>query len=181
MSENNNPEVMNEAIQYLFDIKTEMKENHYIELMDILKKLYFKEDYKYEYVVECKIITNICWIDNCGSFDKIKEDLFYDEDTYKETAEDYNSDYEKIHEIYTESSIEIISNKEYNGEELEDFVKKSIHKTTMIPAEVMETHQRQVQHYYEKYIRYYDNWVRIVNAENFVIFEDIEYMGENFT
>ena len=77
MSENNNPEVMNEAIQYLFDIKTEMKENHYIELMDILKKLYFKEDYKYEYVVECKIITNICWIDNCGSFDKIKEDLFY--------------------------------------------------------------------------------------------------------
>lgn len=180
MTVDTNPETMNEAIQYLFDIQKEMKENHYIELMDILKKLYFKDEFKYEYVVEYKLTTNVCWIDNCGSFDKVKEELFYDEDTYKESAEEYNSEYEKLHEISTDSSVEIITNKEYNGENLNDFVKNSIHKTTIIPAEIMETHQREVQKYYEQYIRYYDNWVRIVNNENFVVFEDIDYMGENY-
>ena len=44
----------------------------------------------------------------------------------------------------------------------------------------METHQREVQKYYEQYIRYYDNWVRIVNNENFIVFVDIDYMGENY-
>jgi Holliday junction resolvase len=180
MSEAKNLETMNEATQYLFEIKKDMKENHYIELMDILKKLYFKSDFKYEYYVECHITTNVCWIDNCGSFDKVKEELFYDEETYKNSAEEYNSDYEKLHEITTDSCIEIISNKEYNGEDLNEFVKNAIQKTPIIPAEIMETHQREVQKYYEQYIRYYDNWVRIVNNENFIIFVDIDYMGEHY-
>tara|TARA_R110002012_G_scaffold310769_3_gene519274 strand:- start:2286 stop:2831 length:546 start_codon:yes stop_codon:yes gene_type:complete len=180
MTEVNNHEIMNEATQYLFDIKKDMKENHYIDLMDILKKLFFKTDFKYEYVVDCKITTNICWIDNCGSFQKEKDELFYDEETYKESAEEINTDYEKVHEISTDSTIEIISNKEYDGGDLNEFVKQSINKTSIIPPEIMETHQRAVQKYYEQYIRYYDNWVRIVNNENFVVFVDIDYMGENY-
>ena len=130
----NNLENMNEAVQYLFDIKKDMPENNYITLMNILKKLFFKEDYKYEYLIECNITTNICWIDNCGEYDSIKEELFYDDETYKESAEEFNNEYEKLHEITTESSIEIITNKEYNGENLNDFIKNAIYKTKILQS-----------------------------------------------
>lgn len=181
-SENNNNEIMNEAIQYLFDIKSNMKENHYIELMDILKKLFFKHDYKYEYVVDLQLTTKIAWIDNCGTYDKQKEEIFYDENTYKDSAEEINEDYEKCHEIVSDTQFTVVSNKEFTSDQdLECFVKNCLHKSPMIDSEVMERHQREVQEYYDKYIRYYDNWVRIVNDKDFITFIDIDYIGIYYT
>jgi len=157
---------------HLFEIKRDMKENDYIKLMDELSEInkYTPKEFKYTHRVEYEMISHICYIDDDEEFLDVKKNAYYDSyEQYQESEDAIDEDYERVKEIKTEgrffcNTTEIIGEHTHNPVEIMKLVaeaKKNMIDNFVNPI-IFEEHQREVQQYYTRYLREWDDWVRIV-------------------
>lgn len=177
--EDNMEQSVANMVDILDNIKTEIKDIDYINLMNNLKTIStFKPKYYNNfYSVTYKIVSSICFIDDLSQFEDIKKDLYNDSPQYYTNSEEYfNEDYERMKEITTESyfycrSSEIIDKNIHTPFEIKRLValsKKHICDYYINP-DVLEEHQREVQEYYYDYKNTWDKWVRIINDRGYEI------------
>jgi len=178
---------MDDIVDYLWEIKADMKEQYYIELMNKLKVIGDRLPPKHnkKHLVKYMMKTYICYIDNDDEYKDIKNDVYYGSyEIYNESDDDINCDYERIKEIETEAhfycyckdKVDIESYSPFQVLRLIGESKKHIVDNYLNPN-VLQEHQREVQDYYKRYIDDWDNWVRIVN-EGAMCVTDIIYIGE---
>ena len=172
---------------YLFDIKSTLKEQDYIVLMDKLQAIANNnprvEDKKHR--VKYSIKTNICYIEDSDNYKNIKTDIYYDSsEFYNDSDEGINEDYEKVKTVQTEGHFYCYSFNVMNEDNHTPFqllrmigeAKKHVVDYYLNPS-VFQEHQREVQDYYCRYIKNWDEWVRIVN-DCAVCINQIDYVGE---
>ena len=171
----------------LFDIKETLKEQDYIVLMDKLQAMANNnpriEDKKHR--IRYSIKTSICYIEDSDQYKDIKKDLYYDStETYSESDESINEDYEKVKVIETDGyfycySYDIMNEENHTPYQLLRMIGEAKKHTVdyYLNPGVFQDHQREVQDYYSRYLKNWDEWVRIVNESAMGITE-IDYIGE---
>lgn len=182
---------MNKAVEkmsdYLYNLRRDMKENDYIELMNQLGDInkYTPKQYKYHHRIEYEMITQICYIDDDEEFLKQKKENYYDSyEQYQESDEPFDEDYERMKEVKTEGRFfcytsEIIGENTHNPFEVLRLIGESKKHTLDYYCNpmVLEEHQRDVQQYYNRYLREWDDWVRII-VESPIKIVSISYIQE---
>ena len=179
---------MDKLVDYLWEIKDDIKEQYYIEILNKLKEvadLIPKTNYNKKHLVKYKMKTYICYIDDDDQYKDIKRDLYYDNyEIYNESDEYYNEDYERVKEIETDCHFYCYSREKIDFNHYTPFqvlrligeAKKHTIDNFLNPN-VLQEHQREVQEYYKRYVDEWDNWVRIVNDSAMCI-NDIRFIGE---
>ena len=169
------------------DMEASLKEQDYIVLMDKLQAIANNnprvEDKKHR--VKYSIKTSICYIEDSDNYKNIKTDIYYDSsEFYNDSEEGINEDYEKVKLIETQGHFYCYSFNVMNDEYHTPFqllrmigeAKKHVVDYYLNPS-VFQEHQREVQDYYCRYIKNWDEWVRIVN-DCAVCINQIDYVGE---
>jgi hypothetical protein len=179
--------IMDELIGYMFDIKQEIKEQYYIDIMNRLKDIgqTMPEKENKKHLVKYTMKTYICYIEDDDEYEDIKKDIYYESyELYQESEEGINEDYERVKEVNTDChfycySKDIIDLEYYNPLQVLRMVgdAKKFTIDHYLNPNVLQDHQREVQDYYTSYIKQWDSWCRIVNDSSMSI-TDIKYIGE---
>tara|TARA_R110000787_G_scaffold91357_1_gene192659 strand:- start:36 stop:587 length:552 start_codon:yes stop_codon:yes gene_type:complete len=162
-----------EMVGTIENIKHKITTQEYIELYDSLMEINKTKPLLYDkkHRVDYQLVSCICFIENNGDFDSVKRDLFYDSyEQYSECDSEPCEDYERINEIVTSGSYEIFSSEYIEFNENDENINKLVSQSVRAPSHyhlsdgILEIHQREVQKYYSRYIRDWNDWVRIVNT-----------------
>tara|TARA_R110001592_G_C12986880_1_gene734695 strand:- start:340 stop:897 length:558 start_codon:yes stop_codon:yes gene_type:complete len=176
-----------ELSSYMWDIKGDIKEQYYIEIMNKLQGIskVLPPINNKKHVIRYNIKTYICYIDNNDEYKDIKKDIYYESaEIYNESDESPNEDYERIKEITTDCHFYCWANDrlDYNDLspiELLNKIGESKKHTAdyFLNPNVFTEHLRQVNEYYTRYLNEWDDWVRLYNDSSIVI-NEISYIDD---